>query len=233
MTPRSLIVLQHAAPETPGLIADALNECKLRTIHSYDGEPVPKELGDAAGLIVMGGPQSVDEQEKFPYLLDELCLIENALRTGKPVLGVCLGSQLLATALGARVHPGKQKEIGWHEVTLAPEARRDVLFNHLPHTFTALHWHGDIFELPRSAVSLASSAMTPHQAFRHGFHAYGLLFHLEMIREQITGMTAAFAGELKTAVVPARVILDEADAHLKPLQEIGLQVFKRWATLLS
>jgi GMP synthase (glutamine-hydrolysing) len=227
MTARSLIVVQHAACEPPGLIANALKGCTLRAIRSYDGEPVPKELGDAAGLILMGGPQNVYEQEQFPYLLDELHLIENALRTSKPVLGVCLGSQLLAAALGAPVTKGQQKEIGWHEVTLEFEARRDALFNHLPHSFMALHWHGDVFELPRSAVSLASSTMTPHQAFRHGFHAYGLLFHLEMTQPQLVEMTNTLPG------ADAQAILDQVDKHLKPLQEIGSQVFQRWATLLS
>jgi len=232
MTARALLVLQHAACETPGLIADALDDYTLRTIRSYDGEPVPKELGDATGLILMGGPQSVYEQKQFPYLLDELHLIEHTLRAGKPILGVCLGSQLLAAALGAPVTKGKQKEIGWHEVTLEFEARRDALFNRLPFSFMALHWHGDVFELPRSAVSLASSAMTPHQAFRHGFHAYGLLFHLEMNRAQLAEMTTTFTGELKSAGVDAQALLNEADKHLKPLQDIGAAVFKRWASLL-
>jgi len=232
MTARSLIVLQHAACETPGLIADALKGCTFQTIRSFDGEPVPKELGGAAGLIVMGGPQSVYQQEQFPCLLDELHLIEQALRAGKPILGVCLGSQLLAAALGAKVTKGQQKEIGWHEVTLEFETRRDTLFNRLPSSFMALHWHGDVFELPRSAVSLASSALTEHQAFRHGFHAYGLLFHLEMTRDQLGEMTAAFASELKAAGVEAKTILNEADKHLKPLQEIGAMVFERWASLL-
>ncbi|MBM3860355.1 MAG: type 1 glutamine amidotransferase [Verrucomicrobia bacterium] len=232
MSAHSLIVLQHAACETPGIIADALKGCKLQTIRSYDGEPVPKELGRAAGLIVMGGPQSVYEKDKFPYLLDELHLIENALHNSKPVLGVCLGSQLLASVLGAPVTKGKQKEIGWHEVTLDFEARRDALFNHLPHAFMALHWHGDVFELPRSAVLLASSALTPHQAFRHGFHAYGLLFHMEMSRKQIAEMTVTFADELQAAGGDAQTLLNEADRHLKLLQEIGATVFERWATLL-
>jgi GMP synthase (glutamine-hydrolysing) len=232
MTSRSLIVLQHVACETPGLITDALKGCTLRAIRSDAGEMVPKELGDADGLIIMGGPQSVYEQERFPHLLDELHLIENALRTSKPILGVCLGSQLLAAALGAKVTKGQQQEIGWHKVTLEFEARRDALFNHLPHSFMALHWHSDIFELPRSAVSLASSALTECQAFRHGFHAYGLLFHLEMTRAQLAEMTAAFADELKSAGVEAQMILNDADKHLKAVQEIGAQVFQRWASLL-
>ncbi len=228
----TLLVLQHAPCETPGLIADALRGCAFQTIRSYDGEPVPKTLAGADGLIILGGPQSVYEQERFPYLKDELRLIEEALRASKPILGICLGSQLLAAALGAKVYPGEQREIGWHKVILPFEARRDTLFNHLPFSFMALHWHGDIFELPRSAVSLASSVMTEHQAFRHGFHAYGLLFHLEMTRAQITEMTTTFADELNAAGVNAQKILDEADDHLKPLQEIGATVFQRWASLL-
>jgi len=232
MSGASLIVLQHAACETPGLIADALQGCQLQTIRAYDGEPVPKELGRAAGLIVMGGPQSVYEQEKFPYLLDELRLIENALRASKPILGICLGSQLLAAALGAPVTKARQKEIGWHKVTLQFEARHDALFSRLPHSFMAWHWHGDLFELPRSAISLASSAQTPHQIFRHGVYAYGLLCHLEITRPQLLEMTKTFADEWKAAGLELPALLDPTEEFLAPLQEIGSQLFHRWASLL-
>ncbi|MBI4308419.1 MAG: type 1 glutamine amidotransferase, partial [Chloroflexi bacterium] len=116
----TVLVLQHAAPETLGAIADALKAAGLafRYVRTFAGEPVPQDLGDAAGLVAMGGPQSVYEQDRFPYLRDELRLIERALKAGRPILGICLGSQLLAAALGAPVTRGKQKEIGWHRVAL-------------------------------------------------------------------------------------------------------------------
>jgi GMP synthase (glutamine-hydrolysing) len=226
---KSVCVLQHADCETPGLIGEALAGCALQTIRPYAGETVPRELGAAAALVVMGGPQSVYEQDKFPHLRDELRLIEQALRDAKPILGVCLGSQLLAAALGANVHPGKQKEIGWFDVTL----RDDPLWAGAPRQFTAFHWHGDVFDLPRGATSLASSAFTPHQAFRYGVNACGLLFHLEVTAPQIAGMTALFGDELHRAGVDGRAILSGTRKHLPALQEIGAAVFRTWATTLS
>lgn len=181
----------------------------------------------------MGGPQSVYEQERFPYLRDEMHLIEQALRAEKPVLGTCLGSQLLAATLGASVAPGRQKEIGWFEVTLAEDARRDALFAATPDRFVGFHWHGDIFALPKGAVSLASSALTPHQAFRYGDTAYGLLFHMEITTQQVVEMVATFPDELHAAGVDARTILNGAKTHGPMLQTIGAQVYRAWAKLVS
>jgi GMP synthase (glutamine-hydrolysing) len=224
----SLLVLQHAPCEHPGAIADALPGIALHTIRADLGHPVPKELGNADGLIVMGGPQSVYEQDKFPHLRDELHLIEDALRREKPILGVCLGSQLLAAALGARVYPGKQKEIGWFDVTLCD----DPLWGNAPRQFTALHWHGDVFDLPRGAKLLASSALTPHQAYRYGKNACALLFHLEMTAPQIAEMVTLFADELHQAGSDARAILTGAKKHLPTLRPIAATVFSAWKDLL-
>jgi GMP synthase (glutamine-hydrolysing) len=219
-----VIVLQHHPAESPGLIADAVH---VQIIRPFEDQPVPRTL-DAAGLIIMGGPQSVYEQDQFPFLRAELRLIEDALARQKPILGVCLGSQLLAAALGAKVYPGQRKEIGWFDVT----ARVDPLWANAPRQFTAFHWHGDVFDLPAGATSLASSALTPIQAFRHGFNAYGLLFHLEVTGPQIAEMVTLFADEIHTAGVDARTILTGVKNHLPALQKIGRQVFGRWASLL-
>jgi GMP synthase (glutamine-hydrolysing) len=154
-------IIQHHPCEGLGTIAEALKRAAVEPnfIRAFDGQPVPKQIGDAAGLIVMGGPQSVYEQQKFPYLSHEIRLIEDAIRREKPVLGVCLGSQLLAAALGASVYPIRQKEIGWYRVALTPAAANG-LFEGEPRSLTAFHWHGDVFDLPRGATLLASSALT-------------------------------------------------------------------------
>ena len=227
---RTVLVLQHAPGETLGTIADALTAARVRFdyIRSAAGQPVPPELGAAAGLVVMGGPQSVYEQDKLPFLRDELRLIEDALRCGKPILGVCLGSQLLAAALGAKVYPGLQKEIGWFDVVL----RDDPFWAGAPRQFTALHWHGDLFDLPAGAIPLASSALTPHQAFRYGANACGLMFHLEMTDHQIAGMVTEFADELHQAGVEDCAILTGTRQHLPVLQGIGRRVFTGWARRL-
>ena len=161
------LVLQHHPSEHLGRIAEALEAAAQawQYLRTYDGQRIPRDMKGAAGLILMGGPMGVYEAERYPFLGDEMALIESALKAGKPVLGVCLGSQLLAAALGARVYKGERAEIGWHQLTLSTEARSDPLLRGLPETFTPCHWHGDIFDLPQGAIALASSAMTRCRGF--------------------------------------------------------------------
>jgi GMP synthase (glutamine-hydrolysing) len=220
-------ILQHLEVETPGLITDALNAAGCRA-ETFLANP-PASLAGYDALVVMGGPQSVYEQDRYPYLTAELRLIESALNAGKPILGVCLGSQLLAAALGARVYPGKQKEIGWFPVTLT----RDEFWNGVPTTFPALHWHGDVFDLPAGATALASSEQTACQAFRYGRNAFGVLFHMEATDATIAGMVTTFADELHNAGVDARAILAGATKHLPSLSRAGQTVFGRWARLIA
>jgi GMP synthase (glutamine-hydrolysing) len=230
---RRVVAIQHVAAEPPGAIGRALEAAGLRVdvIRVDRGAPVPRDLGDAAGLVVMGGPMGVYEAERYPHLTDELALIQDAVKRERPVLGICLGSQLLAAALGARVYPGGQKEIGWYPVHLTGAAGGDPLFAALPAHFTALHWHGDVFELPPEAVWLAYSEMTPHQVFRHGRAAYGLLFHLEVSAEQVTSMSAAFAGELAGAGVDPAALEAATARHGEGQRRLGDAVFARWAQL--
>src|SRR5690349_12533041 len=161
-------VLQHHPVENLGRIADALEEAALawQYVRVFDGAPIPGDMKGAGGLIVMGGPESVYLLERYPYLRDEMRLIEKALKDDKPILGVCLGAQLLAAVLGAPVKRGDHREIGWYSVHLAETARDDRLMRGLPAEFTAAHWHSDVFDLPNGAVTLASSERTPVQAFR-------------------------------------------------------------------
>jgi GMP synthase (glutamine-hydrolysing) len=227
-------VLQHHGCEGLGTISIALQQARTtpRLIRAFKDEPVPKEIGDAVGLIIMGGPQSTYERKKFPYLRHEIRLIEDALKSGKPILGVCLGSQLLAATLGVKVYPGRQKEIGWNPVTLANSAVIDPLFSGAPKSFVGFHWHGDFFDLPRGATLLASSTLTANQAFRYGKNAYGLLFHTEVTRPQINTMVKTFSNELQAAGLNGSAIKLDTNAHLPQLQKIGREVFSRWAVAL-
>ena len=228
-------VLQNTPPETLGTIEHALNAVGVTAeyVRGFEGQPVPQSMGEAAGLLVMGGPMGVYEQAHYPYLSDEIRLIEHALKTGAPVFGVCLGSQLLATALGADVASSGRKEIGWHTVTLAEAASTDPLLAGAPPSFTGFHWHGDAFDLPGGAVLLASSGMTAHQAFRYGDNAYGFLFHMEVTAEIIGGMMAAFVDEMAEAGVTRAEIKDGMTECLPRLHEAGNAVFSRWAGLVS
>jgi GMP synthase (glutamine-hydrolysing) len=226
-----VVVLQHAAAEAPGAIGDALrrHEIRMRIVRIDQDAPVPGSLGGAAGLVIMGGPMSVYDRDRIPHLSAELRLIERALSDGVPILRVCLGSQLLAAALGARVYSSGRKEIGWHEIRLREAALSDPLWHGIEGQFTAFHWHGDIFELPNGATPLASSPMTELQAFRSGTNAYGLLFHLEVGKEQVREMVTAFADELEATRIPPGPILGGLERHGPGVERIGTMVFDRWA----
>jgi len=230
-----VLVLQNTPPENLGTIADALEQRKIpfRYVHTFEDEPVPQKLDGFHGLVIMGGPMGVADRDRYPYLKDEIRLIELALKEKKPVLGVCLGSQLLAHALGARVHRAEKKEIGWHLVRLTEEGRADPLFAGVEHSFFAYHWHGDLFELPPEAVSLASSEQTRHQIFRYGSNAYGFLCHLEMTENVIREMIRNFSDELRQENIDGGWLLEKAQEHLPPQQRISETVFGKWTHLIG
>lgn len=230
-----VIVLQHAQSENLGIIADALNSrgVPFEYLRTFEGQAIPSGVDEAAGLIVMGGPMGVYETDRYPFLRQEMKLMEAFLKAERPILGVCLGSQLLAAALGAAVRKGRKKEIGWFEIQLNAAASQDSLWNGQRTPFVAYHWHGDIFDLPKGAVALASSDLTPVQSYRFGKAAYGVLFHLEVTENHIRKMLDEFTGEIREENLSAGKILEESKSFLPPLQEVGAAVFHRWIDLLS
>jgi GMP synthase (glutamine-hydrolysing) len=224
-------VLQHHPVENLGAIADSLEEAALawQYVRVFDGAPIPADMKGAGGLIVMGGPETVYRLDRYPYLRDEIQLIESALRDNKPILGICLGAQLLAAALGATVKRGESREIGWYLVRLANAANDDRLMRGLPTEFMAAHWHSDVFELPNGAVALASSAKTANQAFRFGNNAYGLLFHAEITQERLGKLVSEFGEDLKRVGIDGDSFVVDAPEYLPTLSEIGATIFSRWA----
>jgi GMP synthase (glutamine-hydrolysing) len=231
---RKVLVLQHAESENLGTIEDALVAAGVafEYVRAFDGQPIPRDIDGSSGLIVMGGPMGVYETDRFPFLIQEMKLIESFLKAQRPILGVCLGSQLLAAALGAKVRKGKRKEIGWFLVEVSAASTHDRLWSGQPSRFVAYQWHGDIFDLPEGAVPLASSDITQVQSFCYGGLAYGILFHLEVTERHIWKMLKEFAGEIQQENLDAEGILLQAGFLLPPLQQIGATIFRRWTELV-
>lgn len=171
----TLLAIQHVPWETPHRILDACGALAVHTVKPLAGHPLP-DHEEVAGAVVMGGPMNVDEVERFPGLAAEREWLAEAARRRMPVLGICLGAQLLARALAAEVRPGEGKEVGFAPVEVF-DADDPILGGLAPGT-DVLHWHGDVFDLPDGARHLASSSLTEHQAFRLG-NAWGVLFHPE------------------------------------------------------
>lgn len=192
--------LQHVPFENAANIAvwASKHGHTLTTTLVYENQsfPDPASLGL---LAVMGGPMNVYQHRDHPWLPDEKTFIERALAAGTPILGVCLGAQLLADVLGAKVAQNPQIEIGWHPVRSTREASSSKLFGLLPAEFTAFHWHGDAFGIPAGATRLAESKACPNQAFEYGGRALGLQFHLEYSVDSIEAMLAHCADELVDA----------------------------------
>ena len=221
---------RHVGFEHLGLIAPALQSRGLAVqyVDMFDGAPPPERIGDAAGLIFMGGPMSANDD--LPYLRAELALIEQAAQAGTPVLGVCLGAQLIAKALGARVYRNPVKEIGWFPVWWTPAAASDPLFTGLSAPETVFHWHGETFDLPPAAEWLARSEACAHQAFRVGTNVYGLQFHLEVAPEMISDWVTQNqnCGDVRELDAPI-----DPHANALRLRELAHLVFGRWADLLA
>ncbi|HYL97832.1 MAG TPA: gamma-glutamyl-gamma-aminobutyrate hydrolase family protein [Blastocatellia bacterium] len=229
-----VFVLQHIGFEKLGTIANALEQlgATYEYVRGFEGQEIPSGMEEASGLIVMGGPMGVYEQGRYPFLADEIRLIKTALDAGKPILGTCLGSELLASALGARVAPSGTQEIGWYPIRLTGQSRSDRLLADIRARFVGFHWHGDFFDLPEGAVPLALSEKTPLQAFRHGDNAYGFLFHMEATERIIGSMVDGFADELEREGIDGQALIAQSSDYLPELQSIGSTVFSRWAELL-
>jgi len=179
-----VLVLQHIACEHPGVFSEVMGERgdEQVAVEVDEGEPLP-DWREFDALLAMGGPMGVGDDAEHPWLAPERELVREAVQAGRPFLGICLGVQLLAAALGARVYAAERPEVGMLDVELTPEGRDDRLFAGLGDRFVSLQWHGDTFDLPADAVRLARSPLIANQAFRAGERAYGVQFHLEVTGE--------------------------------------------------
>lgn len=205
------VCLQHVPFEGLGAFATALTKRGVSVEHILvptDG--LPKDAGDL--LIIMGGPMSVNDPD--PWIAEETTFIRSALLANKPVIGVCLGSQFMAKALGAPIQSGKALEIGMTSVRLTEEGRKDPVFAGCHEAFDVFEWHGEVFDLPNGCVPLVGSDIAPLQAFRYGNRAYGLLFHLEMEEAGIDSLCRECAVDLTKVQLTAQQVKRVALPHL-------------------
>jgi len=227
-----VLVLQHIACEPPGVFEDVLHErgVDLHRVELDEGDPLP-DWREFDAIVAMGGPMSVNDDAELPWLTGEKRAIGEAARAGKPYWGVCLGVQLLAVSLGARVYPGPEPEVGLLPVDLTSEGRRDPVFDGFDDALITLQWHGDTFDLPDGAVRLASSPAYANQAFRFK-RAYGVQFHLEvsaeMAREwaEVPEYVASLERTLGAEAAPEFLAAIETSAG--EMCSAGRSLFERW-----
>jgi GMP synthase-like glutamine amidotransferase len=173
--------LQHVPFEGPGCITAWARDRghELTGSHLYRGDPLPK-ADSADALIVMGGPMGVDDEAEYPWLRDEKRMLKAWLSSGKPILGICLGAQLLASVLGAKVVRNRISEIGWFPIKRLPQISSTYMDGLLPKTLMVLHWHHDTFDIPAGAIPIATSGACTNQGFVYHDRVVGLQFHMEM-----------------------------------------------------
>lgn len=210
---KKYLILKHIEHEGAGIFQHILNEkridCKVVKLWK-DGGILHPASDEYSGLIVMGGPMNVDEEDKYPFLKEEKKFIKMFVESGKPYLGICLGAQLLSAAMGGKVYAGGKKEIGFYDVSLTEEGEKDKLFGLFNEKrFKIFQWHGDTFTLPDGARNLISSALYDNQAFIIGDKAYGLQFHMEVTDEMIKEWVDMGRDEIESAGInPDKIIRD-------------------------
>jgi GMP synthase-like glutamine amidotransferase len=190
------LIVTHHPEEGPGLLEDIFKQrgWGMKEVGLWNGnslpDPAPFHL-----LILMGGPMSVNDENLHPFLAQEKHFVSQWINRGKPIVGICLGAQLIAHCLGGRVYRGPKEEIGWYDAVLTEEGRRDPFLQSFPMLFPVFQWHGETFDLPDGVVLLASSGDYPHQAFRYKDSIYAFQFHLEITEGMIQTWLAENKGE--------------------------------------
>jgi GMP synthase-like glutamine amidotransferase len=233
----NVLVLQHIACEPPGAFEDVLRDrgAELARIELDEGEALPESLDGFAAVVVMGGPMSVNDVSEHPWLEGEKALIRAAVRRPLPVWGSCLGVQLLASALGARVWTGTVPEVGVLPVQPTAEGRADPVLGPCRWPLRTLQWHGDTFDLPDGAVLLAGSPAYPNQAIRVGRLTYGVQFHVEVGAEladewaRVPEYVASADGVLGDG--GAAVLLDDVKRAAPGMLAEARALFGRWMDL--
>jgi GMP synthase (glutamine-hydrolysing) len=230
-------VIRHLAFEDLGSLEPALQEQGyiLRYFEAGMDDVSMIAHDGPALLIVLGGPIGVYENAIYPFLDDEITVIRDRLKKKQPVIGICLGAQLMAASLGAKVYPGHVKEIGWSALqtpTGAPAPEKNPLAVLLENQVEVLHWHGDTFALPEGVTHLASSALYPNQAFAVGNYGLALQFHAEVVASNIERWLIGHAGELAAARIDIPALRAISAEQAPVLQKAATALWKQWLTHL-
>ena len=234
--PKPILILRHVPHESAGTVENTLTNAGLvfNYLDLFDQFPATIDHKKYSGVIVLGGPMNVDEVQKHPFLGLEPQWIRQTVDAGRPLLGICLGAQLLAKAMGGKVYPNRIKEIGWYPLELTPDACEDPLFTGCDSHQTVFQWHGDTFDLPLGAVHLAQSYLCRNQAFRIGPRAYGLQFHIEMTADMIEEWLteSVNCGELASLdYIDPNIIRQKTPDELPGLKTLSEKVVGRFAAL--
>ena len=239
---KRLLIFQHVPSEILGTLNSLLKDRGFRIRYvNFGRHPDARPVVDRYhGLIVLGGPMHVhdiDDVEHYPHLVTEVELIQQAIAKDIPVLGVCLGAQLIAKALGASVQPNQVKEIGWYKIFPTPAGTEDPLVQHFGTAEKIFQWYSDTFTLPEGAVHLASSPTCPHQAFRYGTNVYGFQFHLEVDEALIERWLSipVYQQELSSLQgrITAESIRRETAAYIQQSRQLGDRVFHHFLDLFQ
>ena len=236
---KKLLVCQHVPHEILGTLNPLLKGAGFRIRYVNFGRHPDAEpsLDGYHGLVVLGGPMSVNQADELPHLITEMKLIETAMNRNLPVLGICLGAQLIAKTLGAAVYPNKEKEIGWYDVSPTGEAEKDPLLVEFKKTEKIFQWHGETFDIPKSTIHLAFSSLCANQAFRYGANVYGLQFHLEVDEPMIHRWLRVTENKneisaLGDKIDPERIHL-ETPEHIRRLHQLSDRVFSQFVELFG
>ena len=230
-----ILVVRHHLEETLGSWEDVfLREGVPFTYRDvYRGEMLPGRLEAYSGIIVLGGFMGVYEQNSYPFLKDELKWLETVVKAEKPLVGICLGSQLIARVLGAGVYKGYSgPEIGWKSVTLTAEGKVDPLFRGFPASFIPIHWHADTFDLPIGTTLLALSEMYPHQAFRYGNSTFAVQFHVEATEKLIDFWLQESKSRLEKGAEAKEEILRDTINYLPELNRLSEKLWSNLKNIL-
>lgn len=194
---------QHNHFEDLGFIGDWAKSNNFTTsVTRFDLKPELPSIEDFDWLVIMGGAMGVHDSDQYPWITDEIEFIKNAIHSGKIVIGVCLGSQMIASALGARVYKNSEPEMGFWPINFSQEAQQDNVFRHFPANLEVMHFHFDTFTLPEGAILMAKSTVTPVQAFRYGKNVFAFQFHSELTESNLP----VFIRELDTEIIPGPLV---------------------------